>query len=222
MHRAVQSCFLSVVFFFNNALAVEKTTEPHVHPGILKPYQSEPPELVLTPVQRGELEDGVVVYIRQTIDNAERGVAVFRVKASVQTIWSVIKDFRSYPQWIEDIDEVEIYHQRDDFIYVRFQAGGVFGNTTWYVEHEYPRGDRNWGIWRLDYDYRSDIDDSVGYWRVTPVVGQDNVSEVVYSADLRLSGLIASLFEESLIDSSLKDASIWVRREAESLTTLNQ
>ena len=218
MRSLARCCVLCLGFFASNAFAPEKSDEPHEHQGILKPYQSEPPELTLTPALKQSLEAGEVVYLRQAIDDAERGVAVFRVNAPVQTVWSVIRNFRSYPQWIDDIDEVEIYLVRDDFIFVRFTAGGAFGKTTWYVEHEYPRDDRNWGSWRLDYDYRSDIDDSVGYWRVTPVIGQDNVSEVVYSADLRLSGFIASLFEESLIDSSLKDASIWVKREAESIS----
>jgi len=218
MSNAIRVCLIGAFFIASNTLAFDKNGPSHDHQGMLKPYQKEPPELVLTQAQQDRLNADEAIYIRQSIANAERGVAVFRVDASVQSIWSVIRDFRSYPDWIDDIERVEIYHQRDDFIYVRFTAEGVFDKSTWYVEHEYPRSDRNWGSWRLDYDFRSDIDDSVGYWRVTPMQGEEQVSVVVYSADLRLGGFIGSLFEKSLIDKNLKDASSWVKREAELLT----
>ena len=219
------SCFAALLFVLclsAASSAQSEKAETHEHQGKLKPYLSEPPRLSFSEQQKMQLEAGEALFLHQDIDGAQRGVAVFQVNATPDTIWSVIKSFHAYPKWIEDINHTEVYLQRDEFIFVRFTASGLFGETVWYVEHEYPQDDRNWGAWRLDYDYRSDIDDSVGYWRVTKIPGTDNRSQVVYSADLRLGGVIASLFEDSFIADSLNQASIWVKREAELLAEKSQ
>ncbi len=184
----------------------------------LKPYPGEPPQVVLNAEELQLLESGQALFKKAQLGDAQRGVAVFRVNADARTIWSVIKDFGSYPQWIESLDQTEIYHHDDDNVYVKFTAGSwLAGNTSWYAIHNYPQGERNWGTWRLDTNKQSDLDDSVGFWRVLPVSDNPGMSDVIYSADLRLKGFFASLFQASLIDSSLKDATQWVKVQSEAL-----
>lgn len=188
----------------------------HDHQGILVPYQGEPPEIVVSEQERQTLEEGRPVYKKIDIAGARRGIALFRVNASANVIWSVISDFASYPAWVADIDETEIYRRDDGLVYVRFVANHWFaGQTVWYAQHDYPTGDRNWGTWQLDYTRRSDLDDSVGFWRVLPVEGAAGASDVIYSADLKLKGWIPGFIESSVITKGLKEATAWVKEQAE-------
>ena len=222
MKAAPWCCLLISLSIGGQVKAGWESLEPHPHQGLLTPYSKEPPKVQLSDAQQRLLEAGQTVLMRQKVGAGQRGVSVFRVDASVDTIWTTIKNFSAYPQWIDEIDDIEIYFNYGNSTRVRFTAGGIFSNTVWYVDHDYPRDERSWGSWRLDYKFRSDLDDSVGFWRVLPVPGQPGISEVTYSADLRLKGLIASLFENSLIEDSLKSASVWVKREAESLAAAGQ
>lgn len=207
---------LVIVSCLTPVQAEESKQQAHEHHGKLVHYLAEPPSVDLNEEEIALLDSGQALFKKLKLDDAQRGIAVFRVNADADTVWSVIKDFRSYPQWIEDIESINVYGQRDGLLYVKFTADGLFGsNTVWYAIHDYPVNDRDWGTWRLDYDYRSDLDDSVGFWRVLSVDGKPNVSDVIYSADLRLKGFFVSLFEASLIDSSLKDATQWVKVQAE-------
>lgn len=150
------------------AHAQESSQRSHEHQGKLSPYIGEPPEVVLDENELKLLASGQVVFKKLDLENAKRGLVVIRVNADAKTIWSVIKDFKSYPQWIADMRETEIYKQEAGNIYVKFTAGGgLLGDTIWYAIHDYPQditGDkRDWGTWKLDYGYQSDLDDSVGF-----------------------------------------------------------
>lgn len=222
----LQSIFKYLSLFFLTSSMVVIAQEPHGHQGKLKTYSGEPPEIVIDENELALLASGQAIFKKVKLENTKRGIAIFRVNTDAKTIWSVIKDFKSYPQWIEDITATKIYQQDAGNISVKFTAGnGLLGDTSWYAVHDYPEDDlkdnvekgRNWGTWKLDYEHQSDLDDSVGFWRVLPVVGEPEKSDVIYSADLKLKGLFVSLFETSLIDSSLKDATQWVKIQAESL-----
>lgn len=216
---------LSVGILFVLVSNIVAAQEAHEHQGKLSPYVGEPPQVILSEDEKTILDSGEPLFKKLELEKGQRGIAVFRVNADVDTVWSVIRDFKSYPEWIADISKTEIYGQQEGLLYVRFTAEGwLSGDTSWYVVHDYPKQpaeeSRDWGTWILDYDYRSDIDDSVGFWRVIPVVGQTGRSDVIYSADLRLKGFFSSLFEATLIDNSLRDATQWVKIQAEALAEL--
>ncbi len=199
-----------------NYSAVAETSVTHEHQGLLVPYNGEPPTVELEQADVEVLESGKPLFKQIELKGARRGIAIFRVDADANTIWSVINDFRSYPEWIDSLDNTEVYKQSEDKVYVKFTAKSwPSGTTVWYAVHEYPESDRQWGSWRLDYDYRSDLDDSVGFWRVMPVAGKQQQSDVIYSADLKLRGFFSFLFESALVESSLKDATQWVKIQAE-------
>mgnify|MGYP002622230163 CR=1 FL=1 len=210
---------ITVLFLFslfNLVVAADTETQAHEHQGKLIAYTGAPPGIYLDDDELALLEDGQALFKKIQLDKAKRGIAVFRVNADSATIWSVIKDFSSYPEWINDIEAIDVYKQEQGMSYVKFTAGGLFGSkTVWYAVHDYPDSTRDWGTWRLDYTHRSDLDDAVGFWRVIPVAGKSNQSDVIYSADLKLKGFFTSLFETALIDSSLRDATEWVKVQAE-------
>ncbi len=200
--------------------AQEAPQKSHEHQGKLSPYVGEPPEIVLDENESKLLASGQAVFKKLALKNAKRGLAIFRVNADAKTIWSVIKDFKAYPEWIAGINKTEIYKREARNIYVKFIAGGsLLRDTTWYAIHDYPQDNmedaRNWGTWKLDYEHRSDFDDSVGFWRVVPVASDSGKSDVIYSTDLRLKGFFVALFEASLINNSLKNATQWVKVQAE-------
>lgn len=208
--------FIFFLFSFTFVFAEGVKEQAHDHQGKLIPYTGEPPDIGLSDQDLKILATGKPLFKKIELEGAQRGITVFRVNAMPATIWSVIRDFRSYPKWIADIENTEVYSEQGGQLHVKFVAGGLFGsNTVWYAAHDYPESQRNWGTWRLDYNFRSDIDDTVGFWRVLSVADQPNQSDVIYCADLKLKGFLTSLFESSLIDSNLKDATQWVKTQAE-------
>lgn len=184
--------------------------------GLLEPYRGEPPAVELDKKERERLARGGTVFKNLSRGDIKRGVIVFRVAAPPSVVWSVIKDFDSYPQWIDGVDSTEVYKRDNGHIYVHFQGSSFFpGKLTWYVNHDYPRGDRDWGTWVLDRDKVSDFEDSVGFWRVRAVQADPAISEVTYSADVKFKSPVPAFIERMIAKSQIKKASRWVRDQAE-------
>ena len=101
---------------------------PHPHNGVLQPYVGTPPAVALDDRERSRLVQGEPVYKRLKTAEGDRGVAVFRVAAPAEVVWSVIVDFASYPLWIDKVAETEVYEIRGEEIFVRFR-----------LEHGAPR-----------------------------------------------------------------------------------
>lgn len=203
-------------------LPMSTLAEPHPHQGVLSPYTAAPKAIVLTQKEQAKLASFKPVYKKWTIDQRRRGVAIFRVEASSEAIWSVIRGFTQYPLWVKALKKTDIYQQDGNIIYVRFDASHwLLGKTTWYVKHDFPapildgQGEqRNWGSWTLDYQHRSDFNDSVGFWQVIPVEGNPQLNDVIYSVDLSLKNAPAFI-RNSAIKKGLKTATQWVREQAE-------
>ena len=188
----------------------------HEHNGILTPYIGEPERIELSAKENLRLQMGKPVFKKQLVGKSKRAVAIFHVQVNPSTVWSVIKDFEHYPRWIADIKATDIYRREGSEIYVRFDAENKYaGKSTWFARHDYPDGDRDWGTWTLDYDHLSDLDDSVGYWRVSPLQENPEHSIVVYSASLKLKSKIPSFIIGFIVKARLKKATLWVREQAE-------
>ena len=204
----VSICSLSII-----AATVQQR---HEHQGILQPYDDAPPKFAFNKADKRSLERGRVVYRQLKIPNGKRNVIVIRVNAPSDVVWSVISDFEFYPQWIKGMKSTGVYQNEGNHIFVKFTAKHwLTGEITWYVDHDYPQDDRDWGTWKLDYNFRSDLDDSVGFWRVKPVAGELSKSDVIYSADLRLKGWFPSFIKSIIVKKELKSATRWVKVQAE-------
>ncbi len=181
----------------------------------VSPYVGAPPGITLEAHEQEILKSGQPIFKTITRGPTRHGIAVFRVNANSQTIWSVIRDFESYPRWIDALADTQVYKREADLIYVKFTASHwLAGNTTWYAIHNYPPN-KSWGTWHLDSSRNSDLESSVGFWRVLPVHNQPGQSDVIYSVDLRLKGFFAALFEQSLIEDSLETATLWVKAQSQ-------
>ena len=181
----------------------------------LPAYLGAPPEITIAAHEQAILKSGQAIYRAITRGSTRHGIAVFGVDADSKIIWSVIRDFESYPLWIDALTDTKIYNREADLIYVKFTARHwLAGNTSWYVIHNYP-STQSWGTWQLDSSRNSDLAESVGFWRVLPVPNQPRRSNVVYSVDLRMKGFFAGLFEKSLIENSLESATSWVKIQSQ-------
>ena len=206
------TCFCLVIS--DHALAENL---PHEHQGILTPYSGEPQFPPLSAKDMKRLRQGKVLTKKQLLGDSKRALVVFRVGADSATTWSVIRDFAFYPEWIKDIKSTQVYRREDAVIYVRFDAQNKYsGPSTWFARHDYPQAnERQWGTWTLDYDRRSDLDDSVGYWRVIPVEDDPEQSIVMYSATLKLKSKVPGFIVGIIVKTRLKQATVWVKEQSE-------
>jgi hypothetical protein len=202
------------IFIFTQSIFAEP--QGRGHKGLLTPYQGEPEIIVLTEKERQRLKKNGSIIRRHLVGDEKRFATIFRVDASPSTIWSVIKDFSHYPDWIKDIKTTDIYKQENGILYVRFDTESAFiGKNTWFARHDYPVDDREWGTWTLDYDQLSDLDDSIGYWRVSAAEDDPAKSNVTYSAAIKLKAKIPEFIVNIIVKSRLKQATLWVKEQAE-------
>jgi hypothetical protein len=87
-------------------------------------------------------------------------------------------------------------------------------DVEYFIHHTY-RPDEGWLTWTLDYSRQSDLDDSVGYWRVWTVTTSPAVSRLAYSVDIRFKGYIPGFVQDMIAKKGLTDAATWVKRESE-------
>lgn len=71
---------------------------------------------------------------------------------------------------------------------------------------------QNCMVFKLDYDRRSDLDDSVGYWFAQPTGPAS--CRVFYSCEVKLRGWVPGPVYNVLTKQALKQATTWVSTEA--------
>ncbi len=217
--RRLRSVILSLgtmaIVFITTSIDAEVELR-HPHDGILAPYPSAPPQAELKKAERVKLEHDEAVFTWIKTATGERPAIVFRVGAPRNIVWSVITDYSSYPEWIDGLAETEVYRRQDRKIFVRFRSEQtLMGSLTYYVQHRLSPVNDSWITWQLDYQRKSDLDDTVGFWRISTVPEDSLSSDVTYSTDVRLKGWFASLFSRRLVNNTLRRASAWVKTQSE-------
>lgn len=196
------------------ALAADPDS-PHPHQGVVAPYTGAPPVPELTDEDLATLAKGEPVKKQQQEgDSGGRGVAVQDIHAPSEVIWSRITRYDNYPDWVDGVYECEVYERSGETIKVRFKIGAMMIRVEYFVTHTY-RPDEGYMTWTLDYSRESDLDDSVGFWRVVPIEGKPGWNRVYYSVEVRLSGWVPGWVESMLAENGLTKATSWVKRESE-------
>ncbi|MEE2751528.1 MAG: SRPBCC family protein [Myxococcota bacterium] len=195
------------------ALAAD-ANKPHPHQGLIPSFEGAPPSTELTPEELSTLFTGQPVFRKNAGENEGRGVAIFRVMAPAEVVWSVILDYDKYPEWIHDLKDTEIYHRTDDLLYTTFSTKVMGMDIEWYIRH-IVNTKEGWVTWTLDYQRDSDLSDSVGYWRVTPSKKDPNICRVEYSVNLKIRSWVPRFVKKMLVDQGLEEATSWVRIQAE-------
>jgi len=68
---------------------------------------------------------------------------------------------------------------------------------------------------RIDHRRKSDLNDTIGFWRVDPVPGVAGSSYVTYSATVRWSSWFSALLSDVIARRGLRVATEWVKTQAE-------
>ncbi len=189
-------------------------TKPHIHQGALPAYHGAPPVVELTAEELAVLAGDGVVKRQLKYGDGGRGVAVQDVHASTEIVWAQILDYPSYPDKVENVEVCEIYERSEHRIKTRYVIGALFMSIEYYIDH-IVHTEQGWETWTLDYSRESDLDDSVGFWRVEPVADRPGYTRVFYSVDVRPRGWIPEPIEDLLTDAGLTKATGWVKRESE-------
>ncbi len=162
----------------------------------LEPY-GVPPKVELTPEQKAKMEKGELVFWEKKEDWPEKkyyreGTAAFRINASPEKVWKVVGDFTKYPEWAYKVAGTENYKPSEgDHYYIEFKAEKMAGKYS--IIHDFPMLKKGYGTWKTDHSRTNKcVLDTVGYWRVDPVKGNSNESDVYYSGKVVLNRLCAN------------------------------
>jgi ribosome-associated toxin RatA of RatAB toxin-antitoxin module len=212
--RALVSSLAVILALVASPVLAADAAKPHPHRGVLKPYPRPPKPLVLSAAERAQVSSGKPL-MRQTEGEAGgRGLAVFLVDAPADTVWATIRDYPNYPRFIPEVKECDIYKKDGGNVDVHFKLKSFAVTIEYFIHHEFDIAGR-WGTWTLDYGRESDLDDSVGFWRVTPVEGKPQQAMVEYSVDIGIKGWVPGFVRGILVDNGLKQATTWVKVQSE-------
>ncbi|MBH1988899.1 MAG: SRPBCC family protein [Myxococcaceae bacterium] len=183
----------------------------------LKPYEAEPPDIVLTAPQQANMAAGKLVYVMDhTLGQLKEVAIAFRVKASPEKVWRVLSDFGQYPQWSYRVGSAVGQFLGNDHWLVDFTT---HLKQHYYLVHHVPMKD--WLSWHTDHSQLNDcVLDTVGFWRVKAVEGFDHLSDVFWYGRMRFSRLCANgIFEIGGFDARSMGQIIYknLRLQAESL-----
>lgn len=206
-------CLCFLLFASGGAQAAD-ANKPHDHQGKIKPFRVPPNQFDLSPEETASLAAGKPV--RKTIkgDGGGRGLAIIDVNAPADIVWQRIVDYPNYPKMVDNVTQTEVYERNQDHIKVRFILEGAGVSIEYFVDHIYRPKD-GYMTWTLDYSKDSDLDDSVGFWRVAPHPDKPGQSRVYYSIDLRVGWWLPGFIENMLAKDGLTKSTEWVKREAE-------
>lgn len=187
---------------------------PHPHQGVLPKITGAPPIPTLTAADLAILASGKSVLKQTKTDTGGRGTAIQEIHAAPAAIWSKITSYANYPTWVDGVHECSVYKQVPGEIFARFVIGAMGMKVEYFIRHLY-KPDAGYMTWTLDYTRTSDLDDSVGFWRVEAIADKPGWTRVYYSVQVKLSGWVPGFVEDMLANSGLTKATAWVKREAE-------
>ncbi len=196
------------------AIQAAEPAQPHIHQGRLESYDGPPPTVDLTVSELEILARDEPVKRQLKTGEGGRAVAVQDIHASPEIVWDRILDYRAYPQMVENVHETEIYERSGEHIKVRFVIGALLMSIEYYIEHT-VHPEQGWVTWTLDYSRESELDDSVGFWRVESVADRPGYTRVFYSVEVFPRGWVPEVIEDFVTDRGLTKATAWVKRESE-------
>ena len=191
----------------------------HFHRGKLPPYEIGPPSILLShgDEQRLLAGEALMQAIVQEDGVARRLIMVKDVRAPPSVITRKILDIDAYPAMVKGVDSTATYSMSEDAstglrtIKTRYDISALHVKFTYYLEHIYSPADRCM-TFRLDYDRRSDLDDTVGYWYVQPRGPEE--CRVYYSCVTQLRGWVPGPVYSLITKAALKQTTSWLDVEA--------
>ena len=198
---------------FTLALAADPD-KPHEHQGIVPAYQGAPPPVTLSAEDQASLGAGKLVTKQVQRGNGGHAVAFQDIHAAPATIWSKITNSGMYSQWVNGVKACKVYRTEGQNIFAEFNLSVMGIGVDYYIHHTYVPAS-NYLTWTLDYSRLSDLDDSVGYWRLSPLSADPPLTRLEYSVDIRFKGWIPGFVQDFISNKGLTDAVSWVKKRAE-------
>jgi len=190
----------------------------HDHNGKLEPYALAPPELKLSKQEESDLAAGKsIMQIVETESAMSRRLLMVRdIQSPAYVVMDRILDLDAYDRMVKGVDRVRRYGSaklRDGTEEIRavYDIHALHLKFKYFMLHRYDPKQRCL-TFHLDYDRRSDLDDSVGYWYVKPQT--DETCRVYYSCDTLLRGWVPGPVKDLLGKTALKQATTWVNTES--------
>lgn len=193
------------------ALAADANA-PHNNQGIVAAYKGAPASVTLSAEDEAKLAAGQMVQKQGQTGNGGHAVAFMNINATPDKVWSKIVSFSSYPSWVDNVTSCTVYKHEGSFYYVDFVLSVMGIGVQYYIKHDYQPS-QGYMTWTMDYSRLSDLDDSVGYWRVTAV--SPTVTRVEYSVDIRFKGWIPGFVQDMISTKGLTTATSWVKKQSE-------
>ncbi|MAA80592.1 MAG: hypothetical protein CL916_15155 [Deltaproteobacteria bacterium] len=186
---------------------------PHPHKGKLKPITSVPVPVTLTSADQIKLDKGQVVLKQKVGESGGEGVAVQYISASSQRVWDTILEYDKYKDRVKNIKSANVYKKVGTDWYVQMISSVMFFTFTMNTKNSIHK-DQHYMSWTLDYERKSDLDDSVGYWLVTEISTSPNLTRVDYSTNIIVSG-VPDFLTGYLTEDALVEGTKWVKKYAE-------
>ncbi|MBW1881641.1 MAG: SRPBCC family protein [Deltaproteobacteria bacterium] len=212
--RVLITLLLATAVSLGNPALAADPDQPHPHQGIVTAYDGAPPMPELSAEDLEKLAKGKPVKKQIEMETGGRGIAIQDIHATPEVVWSRIVRYDKYTEWVDGVFECEEYENTGDNIKVRFKIGGMGVRVEYFITHTYLPAE-GYMTWTLDYTRESDLDDSVGFWRVVPIEDKAGWTRVYYSVDVRLKGWVPKFIETMLAKNGLTKATAWVKRESE-------
>jgi len=200
------------LFLLSKGAFAADPNQPHNNQGIVAPYHGAPPKITLSADDEAKLASGQQVQKQGQTGNGGHAVAFMNINATTDKVWSKIMSFSSYPSFVDNVTSCTVYKQEGSFYYVDFVLSVMGIGVEYYIKHDYQKA-QGYMTWTLDYSRLSDLDDSVGYWRVTAL--SPTQTRVEYSVDIRFKGWIPGFVQDMISTKGLTTATSWVKKQSE-------
>ena len=187
--------------------------QPHPHQGKLSPWTGAPPKVTLTANELQRLDAGDRIERHTTSKDGGSGIAVQYIEATPETIWKTILSYDRYKDWVKNVKSCEVYKRDGQDLYVDMQISVVGFKSGIYTRNTVKQAE-GYMTWTLDYSRKSDVDDLIGYWRVTPLEGWEGWSKLEYSTKMRMSGVPGFIVRYMTRD-ALAEGTAWVKLRSE-------
>jgi len=191
--------------------------QPHFHSGKLTPYKIGEPSLLLSGRDEAQLRAGRPVMQALVADDGEtrRLIMVQDIAAPSSVVLGRIMDLNAYGRMVSGVDRCVTYESAEESgvqtVKSEYDISALHLKYKYFVEHTYDPTARCM-TFRLDYGRRSDLDDTVGYWYVSPT-GRTKC-RVYYSCECKLRGWVPGPVYNLLTKEALKKATVWVNAES--------
>ena len=164
---------MTLLIFAVAVAAASDPNLPHYHRGKLSQYEIGPPSIRLSADDEDKLRRGETLQQAMVQEDgiARRLLMVKDIPAPPDVVAGRIIDIDAYPRMVKGCDRTSSYETSSisgvRTIKTRYDIHALHMKFTYYMVHMWDPAKRCM-TFQLDYDRRSDIDDSVGYWFVQP------------------------------------------------------